>query len=74
MCGGIVTTTLSREYAMTDDKTKIIAQDAKLIGLSEAYASHAKKFGANCRRFADAVRRDSSSVAAVERLLSSGSW
>jgi hypothetical protein len=61
-CGGIVTTTLSRDYAVTDDKTKITAQDAKLIGLSEACASQVKKFCVNGRRLADAVRRDSASV------------
>jgi Protein of unknown function (DUF3606) len=76
MYGAIVVTALRQDHAMTEDKTKITAEDTKLIGLSEAYAIAygTKKFGTCDRRRAEALRREGRSAAAVEQLLSRGSW
>jgi hypothetical protein len=58
----------SQDQAMTDDRTKTVPQDAKLISLTEDYeiAYWMKRFAINDEGLADAVRRVGHSVAALE--------
>jgi hypothetical protein len=58
-------------FAMTEDKTEIAPQDARLITLTENYeiAYGTKRFGVGKDRCAEAVRRFGHSGAALEAQL-----
>ena len=59
-------------HAMTDNETKTVPQDAKLISLTEDYeiAYWRKRLGVSDDRLAEAVRRVGHAAAAVEAHLS----